>query len=157
MYTLTLCEQCKKVTIAMSQSMYFSSLDMREAYFSILVDGPPRTVLWSLCSPIFRSYTIKAVQNLIVFIPPFSVLFPVLADTGGYVATPNSIAAYKIDSFSTFGSSAQTVNPWIMLSPPEIKSLNAPLIWLEGDHILTQDKSNIGDTDINIHIIKVKK
>ena len=37
-------ELCK-LTMAKSQSMYFSSLDMREAYLSILVDGPPPSAL----------------------------------------------------------------------------------------------------------------
>ena len=37
-------ELCK-LTMAKSQLMYFSSLDMREAYLSILVDGPPPSAL----------------------------------------------------------------------------------------------------------------
>ena len=47
--TLTVCKLCQIVTFAMSQSMYFSSLDMREAYFSILVDGP----LQLFCEPLY--------------------------------------------------------------------------------------------------------
>ena len=42
-------ELCK-LTMAKSQSMYFSSLDMREAYLSILVDGPPPSALYAFCT-----------------------------------------------------------------------------------------------------------
>ena len=65
---------------------------MREAYFSILVDGHPQVLyklLYSFTS--LWSFTIKAVQKLIVCILPARVLlalFYTLVNTGGYVATP---------------------------------------------------------------------
>ena len=38
---------------------------------------------------------------------------------------PPTITVYKIDSFSTLGSSAQTVNPWTTAVTPEIMSLRS--------------------------------
>ena len=122
-------ELCQIVTIAMSQSMYFSSLDTRKAYFSILVDGPLQVLyeFFVLFSSVFsRSYTVKVAQKLIVCILPAQVLlalFYTLVNTGVNVATPppphtHSITVYKINSRSTFGSSAQTVNPRITAVTP---------------------------------------
>ena len=63
--TLTVCKLCQIVTFTMSQLMCFSSMDLREAYFSILVDGPLQ-LSYEPCilfSPVFRSYTVKALSQ----------------------------------------------------------------------------------------------
>ena len=67
-----LSELCWLVTITMFRLMYSSSLEERETNSFILVDGPLPSALW-LFSPVFRSFTIKAVQKLIVCIIPVRV------------------------------------------------------------------------------------
>ena len=87
-----------------------------------------------LLSPVFRSYTIKAVQKLMVCILPVQVLFSTISSLGQYwwlCGHPNSITVYKINSFSTFESSAQIATHEQLLSPPKIKSLNT-LVELTG-------------------------
>ena len=75
-----------------------------------------------------------------------------MVNTGGYVANlSHSITVYKINSFSTIGSSAWTVNPWTTaVTPWDRESLKAPVELTGGQPYLNQDSSNIGDIKVSL-------
>ena len=105
-----------------------------------------------LFSSVFRSFTIKAVQKLIVCILPALVHSGTISHTGQYwwLHGPPplySITVYKINSFSTIGSSAWIETPWTTaVTPWDRESLNAPVELTGGRPYLNQDNSNIGGT-----------